>query len=148
MADHPTITYRRVPQADILPLRQAVIIAGTNRTSPDFPGDHDDTTRHFAALDGESVVGCASFMANPWKGEPAWQLRGMATAPAYRGTGIGTGLLAYAEAFLRDENVTRRLWCNARVSAVSFYEQHGWQAVTDVFEIEGVGPHRKMTKSL
>jgi GNAT superfamily N-acetyltransferase len=87
-------------------------------------------------------------MQHDWMGKPAWQLRGMATDPDFRGAGVGTRLLAHAEAALAKRSDFRQIWCNARSAAVGFYRKQGWTVVSDEFQIPGVGPHYKMTKTL
>lgn len=47
---------------EILPLRQAVIIAGTGRATPYFDGDTAATTRHVGVFDGSRCVGCATWL--------------------------------------------------------------------------------------
>ena len=131
---------------EIVDLRRETIIAGTGRASPYFEGDRDDTTLHFGAFAGARAVGCLTFLLNEYEGRPAWQLRGMATALELRGKGIGRRLLAFAEETLRGHSDARRMWYNARASAVGFYEKTGWRAVSDAFEIPGVGPHYRMVK--
>ncbi len=37
-------------------------------------------------------------------------------------------------------------WCNARSTAIRFYEKNGWRIVSDEFIIEKYGPHRRMVK--
>ena len=143
-----SLDIRRALLDEIVQLRHDVLIVGTERLSPEFPGDHDATTRHFGAFDGQHNVCCATFLHSTWEDTPAWQLRGMATAPAYRSKGIGGALLAFAEGVLRDEDGPIRLWCNARIKAAPFYAKHGWQYASDEFVIDGVGPHFKMTKAL
>jgi len=142
------IVLRRAAFEEIVRLREAVLIVGTDRDSPEFPGDHDETTRHFGAFDGQRAVGCLSFMLNEWDGRPAWQLRGMATEPDARGTGIGKALLQFAEEMLLRDSEVRQMWCNARVAAVGFYLKQGWEVASEEFTIKGVGPHHKMTKRL
>lgn len=142
------VEVRRAALEEVLPLRQAVLIAGTNRVSPEFPGDRDPETVHYGAFEDDRLVGCASFLRSEWEGEPAWQLRGMATDPAYRRRGVGKALLAYVEADLRRTHEIRRLWCNARLGAAEFYARNGWRFASETFEIEGVGPHRRMAKNL
>jgi len=141
-------SYREATLDEIIGLRQAVIIAGTDRDSPYFPGDRDETTRHFGAFDADRLVGCLTFMLNEWDGRPAWQLRGMATDPECQGKGIGRELLRHAEDTLRRDSDVSQLWCNARLAAVGFYVKQGWRVVSDEFTIKGVGPHHKMTKTL
>ena len=142
------ITCRSASLDEILPLRQAVIIAGTDRDSPYFDGDETESARHFAALDGGRVIGCASCYRTEHGGEHAWQLRGMAVDPEYRGRGIGKALLAFVESTLRSESDIRVLWCNARERAAEFYAKQGWRRESGVFEIRGVGPHYRMVKTL
>lgn len=133
---------------EILPLRQAVIIEGTNRTSPDFPGDRFKTTIHIGAFRGDECIGCASFYQNDWQGQTAWQLRGMATAPEWRNRGIGKALLLFTEAYLPKLTPIHIFWCNARTAARHFYEKNGWRAEGEEFIIQGVGPHYEMVKEL
>ncbi len=138
---------RPVQVYEIYDLRMAVLIAGTNRTSPQFPGDLDPGVLHLAAFDGEQVIGCASFIPSEWMGQPAWQLRGMATDPRYLGKGVGSAVLKYAEAILCSRG-RPILWCNARTSAVGFYLKQGWRTVSEEFLIPDVGPHFKMLKEI
>ncbi len=131
---------------EIIRLRDEAIIQGTGRTSPEFPGDFDESTLHMGAFVGGRNVGCATFLENCWEGEPAWQLRGMATAPDLRGTGIGARLLRESEVVLAQRSPIRLLWCNARHVAIPFYEKLGWTIETDEFLTPGIGMQRKMTK--
>jgi predicted GNAT family N-acyltransferase len=82
-----------------------------------------------------------------WEGRSAYQLRGMATEEVVRGTGVGKTLLEAAEKFVRGTEV-RRLWCNARVPAMGFYEKAGWRVVSEEFEIPTAGPHVRMVREV
>ncbi|GMV93841.1 MAG: hypothetical protein AMXMBFR82_36190 [Candidatus Hydrogenedentota bacterium] len=132
--------------AEIIDLRNEVIIQGTGRTSPEFPGDYDPSTLHMGAFVGDRNVGCATFLERSWEDEPAWQLRGMATARDVRGGGIGARLLRESEAVLAQRSPIRLLWCNARNVAIPFYVKIGWTIETDEFLTPGIGMQRKMTK--
>src|SRR4051812_35333296 len=90
-----------VPAAETRPLRQRVLRPHQRPEDLVLAGDDDPDSGHFAAqdVDGE-VIGTASVRREPppwapgWAaGEPAWRLRGMATAPEARGIGIGARLL-------------------------------------------------------
>lgn len=147
VAANESIVYRKAALAEILPLRDAVIIAGTNRPS-EFPGDRDSTTIHFGAFMGDDNVCCGSFLLTDWFGEPAYQLRGMATRPNLQGHGIGAAMLAEAERSIAANTDIRQLWCNARSPAVAFYQKMGWSVASDAFDVASVGPHRKMCKRI
>jgi predicted GNAT family N-acyltransferase len=117
-----------------------------------WAGDEDPRTFHLAARDSDgTVVGVVRFSPAPcpWRPEAQapWQLRGMATEPAVRGSGAGTALVV--------DGLTRLVrrggdlvWCDARVSAAGFYERMGFAVVTQPFDKPGVGPHVGMVRKL
>src|SRR5262245_28734176 len=118
----PQAQIRDACAEEIIDLRWRILRAGLPREKAIFPGDDEPATHHFAAILDDEVVGCASFMQNPWQGNPAWQLRGMAVREDLRGSGIGTRMLEHAEQVLARLEFSRQLWCNARTPAVAFYE--------------------------
>lgn len=133
--------------SEVLDLRHAVLRAGLARETAIFPGDDEPTSKHVVVTLNGRVVGCASVHLSSCDGAPAWQLRGMATDPAVRGAGIGRAMLEFVERSLHQSN-TLQMWCNARVSAILFYEKFGWVVVSDAFDIPNAGPHVKMIKTL
>lgn len=139
---------RRASLAEIIALRHGELRPGLPRATATFDGYDADATIHTAALDGDVVVGCASWMPAPLDGTPAGQLRGMATRHDRVGQGIGRALLAFGEQeVVRTTGITLA-WCNARVAAVGFYERCGWVVVSPEFDVPGVGPHRRMRRDL
>lgn len=140
--------YRQAMLDEIIELRERILIRGTQRHSPYFEGDRNKDTLHFGAFLNQANIACLTFLPTVWEGEPAWQLRGMACDPQFRGLGYGARLLDYAESVLIGEWNACRLWCNARTAATGFYLKQGWQIASDEFSIAGVGPHYKMTKTI
>ncbi|MGC4030626.1 MAG: GNAT family N-acetyltransferase [Tepidisphaeraceae bacterium] len=130
----------------IFPLRHAVLRAGLPPESAMYEHDRADHVAHFGAFDGETLVGCVTVHLDPLDGEPAWRLRGMAVADGVRTGGVGRKLLEAVDQHVATTPGPVTLWCNARLPAVGFYERCGWDAVTDVYDIPGVGPHRKMVR--
>ncbi|MGC9221566.1 MAG: GNAT family N-acetyltransferase [Solirubrobacteraceae bacterium] len=127
---------RPVPIAQTRALRQAVLRP-------------EDTFEQLALHESKDAFAVGAFYAQQLiavgfiapDGEPGgWRLRGMATAPHARRAGTGTlvlhALLSHARA-----HGAGRIWCNARTPARVFYERAGFRAVSDVFEIPGIGPH-------
>jgi predicted GNAT family N-acyltransferase len=139
------VTVRRATLEEVFGLRCEVLFKGTNRPAAEYGEDRDPHTVHVAAFDAGRIVCCATFLPSEWNGQPAWQLRGMATEAGYRGRGLGGRVLLLGEELCR-ESGPDRAWCNARVAAVPFYERHGWRTVSEEFKIPGVGPHRRMAK--
>ncbi len=117
-----------------------------------WAGDEDPATFHLAARSSDGrVVGVVRFSPAPCPYRPSagapWQLRGMATDPAVRGSGAGRALLA--------DGLTRvaarggdLVWCDARVPALGFYERFGFTVVTERFDKPGIGPHVGMVLAL
>ena len=74
------------------------------------------------------------------------QMRQVAVFPALQGTGIGTRLVAFAEAFARERGFTSLL-AHARGTALGFYLKRGYAASGDEFTEQTI-PHRLVTKAL
>jgi GNAT superfamily N-acetyltransferase len=141
---------RRTSLDEILPLRHAELRPGLPLETARFDGDDEPGTRHFGAFlraTGEAV-GCVSCMRRARGGADAWQVRGMATRADLVRRGVGSALLRHALAALREDGGPDLLWCNARVAALGFWRRAGWAAVSNVFDIAGVGPHRTMERRL
>lgn len=102
-----------------------------------------------AAYLDDRVVGTAILSPEPLPDEPerlgAWRLRGMATAPELRGQGVGTRVLRTAVDLVASSGGTL-IWCNARVSALGFYEHAGFTATGDPWDEPGIGPHVRMSR--
>ncbi|MCP3856182.1 MAG: GNAT family N-acetyltransferase [Actinomycetia bacterium] len=140
-----------VERDDVLPLRHSVLRTGQPESSTYFGGDDQPGAAHLGVRDvsGE-LIGIATIHPAPSRLEgttPAWRLRGMATAPTARGTGVGGLLLrrALTEAVARG---ARLIWCHARVPVVGFYENAGLVARGDVFDEPGIGPHQYLSLTL
>jgi predicted GNAT family N-acyltransferase len=109
-----------------------------------WAGDEDPRTFHLAARSPDgAVIGVVRFSpaACPWRDARApWQLRGMATDPAVRGSGAGTALVVegLTQVAARGGDL---VWCDAREVAVGFYERTGFTVVTEPFDKPGIGPH-------
>jgi predicted GNAT family N-acyltransferase len=71
----------------------------------------------------------------------------MATDAAMRGAGIGRAMLAdgLARVSARGGDL---VWCDARTTAVGFYERMGFLVVTAEFDKPGIGPHVGMLRPL
>jgi predicted GNAT family N-acyltransferase len=140
-----SVTVEEVPAGVTLPLRGAVLRPGRPVA---IDGDEDPATFHLAARTPEGqVVGVVRFHPAPcpWRPEAraAWQLRGMATDPAVRGTGAGRALVV--EGLARVAALGGDLvWCDARVAAAGFYERMGFRVVTEQYDKPGIGPHLGM----
>ena len=134
-------------------LRNRVLRPGRPVEVVDYPQDRLPSAFHLGAfIDGEHA-GTASFYNLPNElalaaaenppAEELWQLRGMGSAPEYKGRGIGTAMLerAYPELTARGGTV---LWCNARVVALEFYRKMGFLVLGDEFMVPDIGPHYVM----
>lgn len=140
------IDVRAIAARETWTLRQRVLRPHQRLEEMNFPGDSAPDTVHFGAFDGPRLVGIASLYRAPMKGYDdgrAWQLRGMATDATVRGKGFGDVLMRRCvEHVIAAGGVL--LWCNARVSALGFYERHGLKTVGEPFELPGIGPHNVM----
>jgi GNAT superfamily N-acetyltransferase len=155
----PFLEARRIRPHETWVLRQSVLRPHQDIREMAWDGDTEADAVHVGGF-ADGVLRAVATLLNrppPEPGSrpgltrafdgPARQLRGMATAPEARGFGLGRGLLRWCmEQAARDG--ARLLWCNARTSAVGFYEKHGMRVVSEVFDIPGVGPHVVMVCEL
>ncbi len=129
----------------VYPLRQQVLRSGQPMDCVVNPGDDHPESIHVAAIIDNEVVGVMSIMPDEQPGVAglAWRIRGMATAPDFRGCGIGRLMIEFG--ITRAMNTRRAdVWCNAREVAFGFYEKHGFIRVGGLFDIEGIGVHSVM----
>ncbi|MCW2706094.1 MAG: GCN5-related N-acetyltransferase [Blastococcus sp.] len=143
------VTVDEVPAGETLPLRGAVLRPGRPAA---IDGDDDPATLHLAARTAHGqIVGVVRFHPAPCPWRPgakaAWQLRGMATDPAVRGTGAGRALVAQGLARVAARGGDL-VWCDARVAAAGFYERMGFTVVTGEYDKPGIGPHLGMVIDL
>jgi predicted GNAT family N-acyltransferase len=149
-AEPSTVTVDEVPAALTYELRRAVLRPDGGEVA--WAGDEDPATFHLAArTPDDRVVGVVRFSPAPCPWRPLaaapWQLRGMATDPAFRGSGAGRALVVdgLARVVARGGDL---VWCDARGGAAGFYERMGFTVVTEEFEKPGIGAHVGMLKDL
>ena len=132
---------------EVLGLRQAVLRPHQRPDQVRFPDDAGPGTAHFCAQDDDGqVVGVVSLMRQspPWQPDvDAWRLRGMATAPEWRGMGVGRALVGAVLDHVAAGG-GGLMWCNARLAAVGFYERAGMVTTGEIWEEPVIGPHIAM----
>ena len=99
--------------------------------------------RHFGLLVEDQLVAC--LMVVP-RGEGLVQIRQMAVREDLHRNGYGRFLMTGVEAILRASDI-RKIYLNARRSAVGFYERLAYVGIGEEF-IEVNIPHLRMEKAL
>ncbi|MDR6945192.1 GNAT family N-acetyltransferase [Mucilaginibacter pocheonensis] len=94
--------------------------------------EEDEHGLHFAAFKNDAIVAVISLFA---KGDD-YQFRKFAVDDSLQGTGIGKQMLDHITAFAKT-NGAKRLWCNARLSAVGFYLKAGFEHTGQFFTRQG-----------
>lgn len=141
---------RRVQLEETFDLRKTVLRPHIPVSEVRFPGDEDADTIHLGAEVEGRVVGVITAIREPPPGsshQSAWRLRGVAVQPEYQRAGIGRRLLTDCERRVRAAR-GEKIWCNARTNVIAFYERLGFVVTSGIFEIEGIGPHVQMQKTL
>jgi GNAT superfamily N-acetyltransferase len=131
------VTIAQVDPVLTLPLRQQVLRPKLRLDEMNVFGDDGVDTGTYAAMDETGEVVCTATVRRepPRPGledlvptedlAKAWRLRGMATRPELRSTGIGSRVLQTCIDHVRADG-GGLLWCEARVPAVGFYERAGF----------------------
>lgn len=142
----------RISAQDTYPIRQQVLVPTHELKKAKFENDDDeDVSFHLGAFDESKLVSVASFFydRNPiFEDLHQYQLRGMATLPEKQGQGLSSELLTMAFPIIK-QNFCTLLWCNARESAIGYYEKVGFvKQSEEVFQIDDIGPHVLMYKKI
>lgn len=104
--------------------------------------EEDEKGLHFGVFENDELLSIVSlFIEN----ENA-QFRKFATQVIHQGKGLGSALLNFLIQECEKKQI-KNLWCNARVSAFSFYQKFGFEIVSDTWTKDGV-EFVKMSKRL
>lgn len=144
------IVVKRVPVEVVRPIRAQILRPNQPSDACVYPEDDQVDAVHFAVYIDRELVGVASVYHEPPAGKSdvgAWRLRGMAALEAARRTGVGARLLEAGMAHIAAEGGTL-LWCNARATAVGFYEAQGLKKAGAEFELPDIGPHWFMSRPI
>jgi predicted GNAT family N-acyltransferase len=147
-SDDRRVMIRPIASSDTRPLRQLALRPHQALADLGYDGDDAEGTFHLGAFAGDRLVGVISVyrQAHPAHAHPVpYRIRGMATHPDVRGTGLGGRLLAAA---LERCGGGTHIWCNARTPACGFYERYGFSRRGDEFDLPGIGPHFYMERQL
>jgi N-acetylglutamate synthase-like GNAT family acetyltransferase len=90
--------------------------------------DEDFTGLHFGAFYDGQLVSVVSLSQQ----ENDFQFRKFAVLPSMQHKGVGRQLLQYITNFASAQG-GKRIWCNARLSAVAFYYKSGFATTGDKF---------------
>lgn len=137
-----------VTAEQVRPLRHAVLRSHQPYEATDYAIDHDVARqpRHFALDKDDARLAIVSTYLEDLESpptSPARRIRGMAVTHALQGQGYGQLLLNHVVDVARQEGL-KWLWCYARTTAQGFYEKGGFEVISDVWEMPGIGPHVTM----
>ncbi|MBD3749675.1 MAG: GNAT family N-acetyltransferase [Sphingobacteriales bacterium] len=108
----------QIPPAATLRLRQAELYPDLAFEDLSLPEDEEGI--HFGLFHQNQLIAVVSCFL---KAEEM-QFRKFATQKAFQHQGFGSALLKYIFEFAKAEN-KKKIWCNARSSATSFYKKFG-----------------------
>jgi GNAT superfamily N-acetyltransferase len=140
-----------VPLVRVVPLRAAVLRDGDMAAAVWALDDHPQAV-HLAASVGEDLLGVTSVVPDPLPegtGAAAWRLRGVAVREDVRGQGIASALVAeVVRRIPPSPDPPQLLWCNARTSALGFWERAGFEIVGKEFVTDTGIPHFRAVRLL
>ena len=140
----------RINATETYPIRHQMLRSSFSYEECYFPGDNDEQTFHLGVCIDNKFVSIASFYYErhpQLPGEHHYRLRGMSTLPTYQKRGLSYALLETAFPII-SQNMCTLVWCNARASAVGFYEKLGLDKTGEEFLIPGIGSHYLMYRNL
>jgi len=134
------VNIQRIDWQDTIPLRHRVLWPNESLEFCHVVGD--SKAWHFGAFIDTTLVSVASVYPD----SSSIRLRKFATDTEHQGKGIGSAVLRKVLAEARDSGFSV-FWCDARESAISFYEQFGMKAEGEKF-FKASLPYFKMSIKL
>ena len=135
-----SIEIQKVNADQILDVRHEVLWPDKPRDFVKVP--EDDAGFHFALFLNGHIVSVISLFTD----DDSIRFRKFATLSGFQGKGLGSKLLNHAIAFAT-QNGYARMWCDARTSALGFYERFGFSRFSEPFFKEDI-PYYKIEKPL
>jgi N-acetylglutamate synthase-like GNAT family acetyltransferase len=150
----PAFTIEEVGVDVVRPVRHRHLRPNQPADAVSYQSDTCETCRHFAARDTSgAVIGVGSLnledrvAGQPPFNKPGMRLRGMAVEDAWRGKGVGAGLVGRMIEVGVESGIVE-VWANARTANRRFYLKNGFKEVSSPFEIPGIGEHVVVALSL
>ena len=107
--------------------------------------EYDEMSHHKMIVDGRGrPMAIGRLYITP---DNEAQIRYMAVKPNRRDKGLGSLILVALESYARQEGV-KRLVCNAREEAISFYSKNGFESQGELSDQIGKNRHQQMVKQL
>ena len=101
--------------------------------------EFDSGATHALAIEGSQCIGTGRLVS---AGGLQGQIGRMAVLSAFRNTGIGRAILERLIEHARSAGM-ESLILHSQVTAIPFYEKHGFQSQGDIYDEAGI-PHRNM----
>lgn len=130
----PELEIKSVPLEVVLPIRQEVMYPGQSAELAQVAGDEEAI--HWGLFSGEKLVSVISLF-NSLKYGRSLQFRKFATLADYQGKGYGSRLLQEVINYGVSHGYAV-IWCNARVSALGFYNRFGFCQDGDAWQKNGI----------
>lgn len=144
------IEIKNITPQETFPIRHEILRKGKPIDSCKFDNDDDSNTFHLGCFVKNRLIGVVSTykLSNlSFNSEHQFQIRGMAILEEYQRKGIGEKLIQEVEK-ITISNKTEIIWFNARESTLAFYLKLGYKTFGTKFEINGIGTHYLMYKSI
>ncbi|WP_455170169.1 GNAT family N-acetyltransferase [Aegicerativicinus sediminis] len=151
MGKDSALSFKLIEPKETYLVRHPILRKGRSLESCAMEGDDDETTLHIGAYFKNQLIGVMSLMNknNPNFDEMGqFQLRGMAILEPYQCKGYGEELVNFGENLLNEKYKQPFIWLNAREGAKNFYLKLGYQLIGEPFNIDPIGIHYLMIKSL
>lgn len=140
---------RCISLEETLDLRNRILRKNAGIDHARFKEDAAPGVFHVGYEKNENIVCIATFIPanHPNYQGNGYQLRGMATDVNQSGRGFGSAVIHFAFEKLQNQNI-QYVWCNARKTALLFYEKLGFSIISGEFIVEGIGPHYQLYYNL
>ncbi|MEO5911403.1 MAG: GNAT family N-acetyltransferase [Pelobium sp.] len=122
----------QIPPVLTLKIRQAELYPKLPLKELQLHEDEDGI--HFGLFHQNKLIAVVSYFD---KGGSIIQFRKFATLKEFQHRGFGAALLNYIFAYAEEQKI-KKIWCNARSTAIDFYKKFGMEETEERFSRDGI----------
>ena len=122
----------QIPPEATLRVRQAELYP--NLLLKKLQLDEDEDGIYFGLFHQNKLISVVSYFD---KEDGTVQFRKFATLKEFQHQGFGSALLKYILAYAEEQKM-KKIWCNARSTAINFYKKFGMETTNQTFSKDGI----------
>ena len=143
------ITFKPVKLERIKNYRKENLYYNLPNELASYKEDSYSSTKHFGLFCDDKLISGLTLIEDrsAYKNNKSIQIRGMFTIKGEYNKGYGTSLINFLIDYSKKRKI-KKIWCNARFTAINFYKKNSFHSYGNTFQIKFIGKHKKVIRDI